>query len=152
MRHLTGQPFPRAGCLERRREEAERIKAAVAQRGDKRFNRSEIGRDEVRTIEDHEDKWRAAFEVGRGWAGDAVFGRPGAHLRQGLGARHRPGIEPGRQGQLRERCLRRHRAAGLAEMAKSAERGPRHRGDRVEARIGSTVARQDGQRDAARAR
>ena len=70
------------------------------------------------------------------------------HLRHGLVADHRPGVEASCQCQLRQSRLGGDGTAFVAEGLQAAEGGDREGGKRVEARVGAAVGGQDRQRDA----
>ena len=104
------QPFSGTGGFQRGGEQADRRKPRQPQRPDQRVNRIQIGGGQVGPVKADGDQigfWRGLWQ-------DPQIGVVKAELRQPFVARHRPGIKPGGQRQLRQRRLGRHRAAGIA--------------------------------------
>lgn len=148
MGHLPCQPLRGLGRLERRGEEAHDRKPPFPQRRAKCLDRGKIGRDQKGTVEHHEDQGLSGVRSGQNRAGHPVFGRPAPDRGQGLGAPDRAGIETRGQRHLRQRRLRRHRPAGIAQMLQPAQGRHRKRRYPVKARVRAPVRRQYGKGDA----
>src|SRR5690606_32292020 len=98
------QPVGGGGVLERGGEGADGGEAARAQRRDQRVDGIGIGGGQVGAVEGDDGKRPV---IGPGGSDTTLPGSVPAEGRDGLVARHRSGIEPGRQRQLLQRGLRR---------------------------------------------
>ena len=141
------QPFRHAGRLQRGRKSAVGIEPLLSQRRYQRINRPGVGRCQIGAIISHQRmrpsirrrqrRQRALRRVVKTHVGD--FGL----------AEHGPGIKTGSQRQLRNRDLRRHRAAGVAKRAQPPQGRDRYGRERIEPRVAAAIGRQYGKRDAA---
>ena len=68
------------------------------------------------------------------------------HLRHGLVPHDRPGVKPRRQRQLRQRGLRGHRPAFVAQRLQPAEGRDGQRRQLIQPGVGAAIGRQDRQR------
>ena len=111
---------------------------------DQRVNRTQIGGGQVGPVEGDGD----GVILWRGFCHDPMGRVINPAIGHRLVARHRPGIEPGGEGKLRQRRLGRHRAAGITERRQPPQGGVGQGGQRIEPGIFAPVARQHGQSDA----
>jgi hypothetical protein len=138
--------------LQRRREQPDDVEPRPTQPGMQRLDRVEIGSGQVGAIEDQQDPRPRRGHRERRRARHPVARLPATDLGNRLHPRDRPGIEPRRQRHLRQRRLRRDRAAIVTQGGEPAQRRHRHRRRRIEPRIDPPVRGQHRQRDPPRPR